>query len=533
MQQVLYYGGPILTLEQPLYAEALLQQGGIIRAVGPLEKLKAMAPDAKRVNLAGRALLPAFLDAHSHFSGYANALLQVRLEGAQSYEDIRRGIEQFIRENAIPAGQWVMARGYDHNALQEKRPPHKSLLDEAAPHNPLVLQHASGHTGVFNTLALQELGVRPDTPAPAGGAIEVKDGELTGYMEENAFIEYLQRAPMPTPETLMQAFQKAQQAYASYGITTVQEGMMTDVMAPLYRALCDTQALYLDVVGYADLRGCERLLHEFAAHVDTYKAHFKLGGYKTFLDGSPQARTAWMRAPYANAPDGYAGYGTLSDEELLARCRRALREGRQLLAHCNGDAAAGQYIRVFNRAMGELDDAPDIRPVMIHAQLVGQDQLPRMKELGMIPSFFVAHVYHWGDVHLENFGPQRAANISPAAAAGALGIPYTFHQDAPVIEPNMLETIWCAVNRVTKQGVSLGPQQRVSALDAVRAVTIHAAHQYFEEHQKGSLAAGKHADFVILSADPTAVPPMQIRNIEVLATIKDGQCIFEKEMPEA
>ena len=269
MQQVLYYGGPILTLEQPLYAEALLQQGGIIRAVGPLEKLKAMAPDAKRVNLAGRALLPAFLDAHSHFSGYANALLQVRLEGAQSYEDIRTGIEQFIRENAIPAGQWVMARGYDHNALQEKRPPHKSLLDEAAPHNPLVLQHASGHTGVFNTLALQELGVRPDTPAPAGGAIEVKDGELTGYMEENAFIEYLQRAPMPAPETLMQAFQKAQQAYASYGITTVQEGMMTDVMAPLYRALCDTQALYLDVVGYADLRGCERLLHEFAAHVDT------------------------------------------------------------------------------------------------------------------------------------------------------------------------------------------------------------------------------------------------------------------------
>ena len=240
-----------------------------------------------------------------------------------------------------------------------------------------------------------------------------------------------------------------------------------------------------------------------------------------------------IRGWHGSGKDGYAGYGTLSDEELLARCRRALREGRQLLAHCNGDAAAGQYIRVFNRAMGELDDAPDIRPVMIHAQLVGQDQLPRMKELGMIPSFFVAHVYHWGDVHLENFGPQRAANISPAAAAGALGIPYTFHQDASVIEPNMLETIWCAVNRVTKQGVSLGPQQRVSALDAVRAVTIHAAHQYFEEHQKGSLAAGKHADFVILSADPTAVPPMQIRNIEVLATIKDGQCIFEKEMPEA
>ena len=328
MQQVLYYGGPILTLEQPLYAEALLQQGGIIRAVGPLEKLKAMAPGCKAGEPSGPCAAARLLDAHSHFSGYANALLQVRLEGAQSYEDIRTGIEQFIRENAIPAGQWVMARGYDHNALQEKRPPHKSLLDEAAPHNPLVLQHASGHTGVFNTLALQKLGCGRIRPPPAGGAIEVKDGELTGYMEENAFIEYLQRAPMPAPETLMQAFQKRSRHSASYGITTVQEGMMTDVMAPLYRALCDTQALYLDVVGYADLRGCEQLLHEFAAHVDTYKAHFKLGGYKTFLDGSPQARTAWMRAPYANAPDGYAGYGTLSDEELLARCRRALREGQ-------------------------------------------------------------------------------------------------------------------------------------------------------------------------------------------------------------
>ena len=120
-------------MEQPLYAEALLQQGGVIRAAGPLEALAAMAPGAKRVNLAGRALLPAFIDAHSHFSGYANALLQVRLEGAQSYEDICEKIRRFICENNIPAGQWVMARGYDHNALREKRPPHKSLLDEAAP----------------------------------------------------------------------------------------------------------------------------------------------------------------------------------------------------------------------------------------------------------------------------------------------------------------------------------------------------------------------------------------------------------------
>ena len=148
----------------------------------------------------------------------------------------------------------------------------------------------------------------------------------------------------------------------------------------------------------------------------------------------------------------------------------------------------------------------------------------------MITSFFVAHVYHWGDVHLENLGPERAARISPAASAGAQGLRYTFHQDAPVIQPDMLETVWCAVNRVTKQGTVLGPQERVPVLDALRAVTINAAYQYFEEESKGSLRPGKRADLVILEEDPLKALPMHLRDIRILETVKDGKTIYRTDI---
>ena len=163
---------------------------------------------------------------------------------------------------------------------------------------------------------------------------------------------------------------------------------------------------------------------------------------------------------------------------------------------------------------------------MIHAQTVRHDQLSRMARVGMIPSFFAAHVYHWGDVHLKNLGRARADRISPARAAQKRGMPYTFHQDTPVLPPDMLETVWCAVNRVTGEGVLLGEEERVSVQEALEAVTIHAAYQYFEEDRKGSLKEGKLADLVILSANPLTVPPQDIKNIRVLETVKEGETVY-------
>ena len=527
---ILFENGTIRTLERNSpAAQALLVRNGRIAAVGSRTAVEDQTGiDVRRVDLAGRTLLPAFLDAHSHFTAVANQFLQVSLEGCASWADMQDRIRDYIRRERIPAGQWVTAQGYDHNLLSERRHPDRLCLDAAAPDNPVVICHQSGHMGVFNTAALERLGVTAQTPAPAGGVIGRENGTLTGYMEENAFLEFQKRVPMMPLESFLAAYRKAQDLYASYGITTVQEGLLRRELVPLYQALLADGSLKLDVVAYGDPEGAEAARQAFPESVRQYHRRFKLGGYKMFLDGSPQGRTAWLRRPYQGEQE-YRGYGTLTDAVVLDMVRRAGTEGMQLLAHCNGDAACAQYLAALDAAAREGVDLAALRPVMIHAQLLGRDQLPEVKRLGVIPSFFVAHMYHWGDVHLENLGPGRAEAISPAGSAAELGIPFTFHQDAPVIRPDMLETVWCAVNRMTRQGRVLGREERVDVRTALEAVTVHAAYQYFEEKDKGTLAPGKRADLVILDRDPLAVPQEELRDIRVLETWKDGVPIFCRE----
>ncbi|MEG0769230.1 MAG: amidohydrolase [Ruthenibacterium sp.] len=529
--QKLYYNGIILTMEENALPEAVLTENGVITQIGSYDTLAAAAQNAEKIDLMGKTMLPAFIDAHSHFSSYANSFLQVPLEECTTFDEIAQRVKDFIAVNHIAAGQWVAGKGYDHNTLLEKRHPDLHLVDACAPENPLVLQHVSGHVGVFNTKAMTALGITPDTPSPAGGVIGHENGALTGYMEENAFFTFLKNVPLPDMEALMSAYEKAQEGYAAHGITTMQEGMAVSQMIPLFRQLLSKNMLKLDLVGYADLKDADALFAAFPASVQKYDRHFKINGYKIFLDGSPQGRTAWMKQPYLEEQDD-CGYGTMQDSQVLAAVQRAAESGMQLLAHCNGDAAAQQYIDAIKTVSGKADIAK-LRPVMIHAQLLAKEQLPEVKATGLIPSFFIAHVFHWGDIHVKNFGIERAAAISPAGSALARGILFTFHQDTPVLEPDMLETVWCAVNRVTKSGVVLGAEERISAYDALKAVTLHAAYQYFEENTKGSIAVGKHADFVILDQNPLTVAPMAIRDIAVLATIKEDKVLYEAPCRES
>lgn len=530
--ETLYYNGSIRTMRGAETVEAVLTRDGKIDAVGPYDELRRLAPQAQTVDLKGRTMLPAFIDAHSHLSSYAISFLQVPLEECCSFEEITARVGDFIRANEIAPGAWVVAKGYDHNALAEKAHPSLELLDEAAPDNPLILQHASGHVGVANSRALQTLGITAETPDPAGGRFGREGSRLTGYLEENAFISTVKKVPMNSMEELLAAYQKAQRAYAAHGITTIQEGMTVRQLLPLYQVLTAQKLLSLDLVAYLATEDADDFLKLLPGAVGAYQNHLRVGGYKIVLDGSPQGRTAWMRTPYQPVlkqhpgQPPYCGYGTLSDEAVEGAVRRAAEDKMQLLAHCNGDAAAEQFLRAVENVSRETD-VRSLRPVMIHAQLLGLDQLDRVAAAGILPSFFVAHVYHWGDTHIKNFGLERAAEISPAASALAHGIRFTFHQDTPVIEPDMLETIWCAVNRVTKAGVVLGQRECISPLEALQAVTLNAAYQYGEEAEKGSIELGKRADFVLLDADPLTVEPKKIRDIRVLKTIKDDTVIYD------
>lgn len=528
-RQSLYYGGDILTMEKGPAPQAVLVENGRIRAVGELDPMRALCgPEAEQVDLAGKALLPAFIDAHSHITAYARTMGLASLEGAEDLEELARRIRDFRAAGEVKPGEWIMGFGYDHNRLKEGRHPDRELLDAAAPDNPVLITHASGHMGVVNTAGLRLLGIGADTPDPAGGRIgREEDGRTpSGYLEETAFTSCSAALPTPSPEQMCRWMELAQEAYFRRGVVTVQDGLTRREEWALLTRMAERGQLKADVIAYPDMKQCLELLEPDSGRLGVYRGGLKIGGGKLFLDGSPQGRTAWMTAPY-EGEETYRGYPIYEDGQVKAFMQQAVERRLQVLVHCNGDAAAEQMIRVWTEAAGGRDIG--LRPVMIHAQLVREDQLRRMAELGMYASFFVAHVYYWGEVHRRHFGEKRAAGISPVRSAVRAGTPYTFHQDTPVLPPDMLDTVWCAVNRLTQAGTRLGEEERVTPYEALQAVTIHAAAQYFEEEEKGSIRAGKQADLVILDRSPLTCPPEEIRGIRVLRTIKGGETVYDAE----
>ena len=406
--------------------------------------------------------------------------------------------------------------------------------------------------GVFNKNALEALEINETTKSPEGGKIEIKDGKLTGYLEETAFVNYLKKVPMPSMDKLLKAYEKAQDEYLSYGITTLQEGYMSKELLNIYKELIKQNKLKLDVVGYPDYDSIKEYAHTFPSSYKKYNKHFKILGIKMILDGSPQGRTAWMKEPYEpekqniiENKEDYKGYPAMKYDDIVRNIKFAKENGLQILAHCNGDATAEEYIKALQECEENEQSYPkqeniqmqecaqqekklnnnnakkikDLRPVIIHAQLISKEDLLKAKEIGAIPSFFVAHVYYWGDVHIKNFGINRASRISPVKEAVDNNIIFTLHQDSPIIKPNMLETIWCAVKRQTKSGKILGENERISVYDALKGVTINAAYSYFEETKKGSIEEGKKAQLVVLDKNPLEVPVDEIPNIEIIETI--------------
>ena len=531
MNKTIYFGGPIITMEPDSTPSALLVEGGKIRKLGEKEELLALCPDAQLYDLKGHTLLPAFIDPHSHITSFANTLGLVDLDDVGSFDEIAQRIDAYRKERNIQPGQWIIGRGYDHNTLEEGRHPDKFSLDKAAPQNPVLIAHRSGHMGVANSLGLQELGIDASTENPSGGMIGRVEGskEPSGYLEENAFIVLASsRMPRPSLEQLMDQMEEAQNIYASFGITTAQDGATRAAEWKLLESLAQQGRLKLDTIAYVDLKNAKEVMEGNPSYIEQYHNHLKIGAYKIFLDGSPQGRTAWMTKPYLGGDADYKGYPIYDDATVEGFMETALKEGRQILAHCNGDAASDQMIHAYKAAAQKLGEPADGRPVMIHCQLTRGDQLAEMAKLGMVASIYVAHTYYWGDVHLKNFGEERGGHVSPAGSAIRNHVVYTFHQDTPVLLPDMITTLWCAVNRVTRAGVPLAEEEKVSVYDALKGITCNAAYQYFEEDRKGSLKEGKLADLVILDQNPLEIDPKDLRSIQVLSTIKEGEPIYTK-----
>ena len=530
---------------EPAYVEALAVADGKILAAGDLTTVLGLrGANTQICDLGGRALLPGFIDPHSHIAAYTlgwglPALQPPPVGNVNRIADIQRSLREYIQKEALAPGRLVMGQGYDDSLLEERRHPTRQELDAVSTEHPIIVIHASGHLLAANTAALAKVGYTRETPDPEGGLIRREpDGTPNGVVEEIAGIPFLALIPPDPLDKQLDKFEAVQRYYVSLGVTTAQDGISMKGDLALMREAARRQRLLIDIHAYPRWDEYNEALARKDVDllpVGERIGRFSVSGMKLTVDGSPQGKTAFLTQPYVVPPEGqpadYRGYSTMAQAEMDAWFDFAWDENFQLIVHCNGDAAADQMLAAVRHA--EATHQPkDLRPVMIHAQMIRPDQVEAMAQLRIIPSFFTAHTFYWGDWHIEQtVGRERAFRMSPANTARKLGILFTNHSDASVVPPDHLDVIWTAVNRLSRSGVVVGPEERIPVYSALQAVTIHAAHQYFEEGQKGSLTPGKRADLVMLSADPLRVDPLQIRTIRVLETIKDGQTIYQNPKP--
>lgn len=541
----IYYGGDIITMsgDSPQYVEAIATAGEKIVYVG--DKDGAMEHKFGKTNLIdlkGKTLLPGFVDPHSHVYGVGLQAMVANVLPAPDGEantvakliDILKASQfegnskQFIDKTG-----WILGFGYDDAELDYY--PTKEDLDKVSTEKPVVIIHTSGHLSVANSKALEIAGITAESKNPAGGVIRRMENsnEPNGVLEENAhFALVFQLSKLFDIELQDKMLAASQAMYAKFGYTTAQEGRATKDGYEAMKRASEQDKLIIDLVAYADMASSSDFM-DSSYNSEKYNNHFRIGGVKLNFDGSPQGKTAWLTQPYFHPPHGqdknYAGYPTFSNEQAYQYVETAFKNGWQVLTHSNGDAAIEQFIDAVEAANKKLGQQ-DRRPVLIHGQTIRPDQIKRLAKEGIFPSLFPMHTFYWGDWHADSvLGHPRADFISPTKAVRDAGLMFSTHHDAPVALPDAFRVLDATVNRTTRSGQVLGPDQRVDVYTALQAMTIWPAYQHFEELIKGSLEVGKNADLIILDENPLKVDPKELKNLKVNRTISRGEIAYSSK----
>lgn len=539
----LFFNGDIITMnsDTPEYAEAVVEQNGTIVFVGSRKEAETKYPEAEKTDLKGKTLLPGFIDPHSHFGMVSNSMGQVDLNPepvgtVTNIPDIAKRMKAYKADNNIPDGEWIFGWGYDDGQLEEQRHPTKSEIDAVLPNNPVYLQHTSGHMGVANSMALKMMKVSAETPNPDGGNIErmPNSQEPNGLVQETAMYPFVGNMLQILAKEQAKYFDATQEYYASNGVTTAQDGMTDRNTIKFFQSQADAGNLKIDLIALGGNNDLKANLKDSTIHFKTYKNHFKVQGTKIVADGSPQGKTAFFTKPFKTEVPGCShdcrGLPSLSNEALNELFVTAYADDNQLFIHSNGDATIDMVIEAHEYACAQLNQPldKDRRTIVIHSQFVRLDQLKTFKKYNMEPSFFTNHAFFWGDEHVKNLGKERAHFLSPMVSANRIGLKPTNHSDATVTPVNPLFTIWSAVNRVSRSGAVIGENEKATPYLALQAITSNSAYEFFEEGSKGSLAKGKLADFVILDKNPLKVDAMDIKDIQVMETIKEGKTVYKK-----
>lgn len=537
---IIYLGGPILTMNdaQPR-VEAVAVKVGRILFVGSVAEVEVYRGEGTiDFDLAGRTMLPGFVDSHGHVAigglqAYSANLLAPPDGPVANIPDLQETLREWVRANEgiVESRNIIFGFGYDNSQLAELRHPTRWELDEVSTDVPIVIMHQSAHLGTVNSKALELLNIDADTPNPPGGVIQRdKNGEPNGVLEETAFFSAKNGVMKSLGEDGLRAFIRGgADLWASYGYTTAQDGRSSEVIVDLARRVNAEEGLPIDIVAFPDVLEEADFIAESATR--EYSNRVRVGGCKLSIDGSPQGFTAFRDRPYyapvGDYPEGYAGYPRVNEEELGNAVDFCFRNNLQIITHANGEGASDMLIAAIREARERYGD-PGNRPVLIHGQFLREDQVDAFQELGVFPSLFPMHTFYWGDWHHDHtVGPVNAENISPTGWLVERNMIFATHHDAPVAFPDSMRVLAATVTRRTRSGRILGPDQRVDVMTALKAMTIWPAWQHFEEDSKGSIEVGKLADFVILSADPTAVDPETLADLKVTFTIKEGAVVYD------
>ena len=535
---VIYVGGSIVTMydAQPT-AEALAIKDGRILALGKRAEMERTyaGTTTRVVDLAGKTLMPGFIDGHAHAQQFGTQAVGANLLAAPdgtvaSLDDLVTRLKTFGAGPDVALTGWIFGVGYDDALLG--RHPTRHDLDVVSTTVPVMATHISGHFAAVNTCGLQLIGYDARTPNPEGGVIRREaDGKTpNGVLEELAAMPQMIKFLTPRTQAGKDTFLQRGLAMAkSYGYTTANEGRMFGTMHADMVHAASRGLLDIDLTGWMDYSNRAELEHGYST---TYTKHYRLAGLKITLDGSPQGRTAWRTTPYLIPPDGqkpgYLGYPAIPQtQQVEAYLDEASTKGWPVKVHANGDAAIDQLFAALTPVITKHGRKPG-QVMLIHGQFIRPDQIPTLKTLGIFPSLFPMHTFYWGDWYQQIVGQEQAARISPMRSILNTGLHATSHSDAPVALPNLMQVVWATVNRTSRSGAVVGPDERVTPYEALKMITIWGAEQFGEQTSKGSLEPGKLADLVILSANPLTIATPEINTIVVLETIKEGKTVYQR-----
>ena len=513
-------------------AQALAVRGGRIVAVGrDAEMASFRGPATVVIDAKGRRVLPGLIDAHTHMSMGGFNLLAVDLRYAKDEAEFTRKLAEFARSR--PAGVWLTDGAWDHEQWRPARLPTKALLDPATGDRPACLSRTDGHMMVCNSLALKLAGITRETPDPPGGVIERDaSGEPAGVLKDAAMDAVWKVRPARTRVELEQALRTALQHIARFGVTSVQDLSGLDDLT-VYENLREKGELTARVSFRPSLTVWEQARDRKAKlREDEW---LRLGGVKGYVDGALGSSTALFFEPYTQDPSTRGVYAAeaIPLSQMEERIAAADAAGMPVEVHAIGDRANAEILDIFER-VAKKNGPRDRRFRVEHAQHLRPQEIRRFAALGVIPSMQPYHAIDDGRWAEKRIGLERCRGTYAFRSLLDAKVRLAFGSDWDVAPISPLQGVYAAVTRRTldeKNPRGWIPEQKITVAEALRAYTANAAYAAFEEKEKGSLAVGKLADFVILARDPFAVAPEEIGRIEVERTVVGGKTVYSRSVP--